>query len=394
MAQHPLAGLKVLDLGQEIAGPYCAKLLAALGAEVVKVEPPAGDPARRRGPFPEDLPHPERSGLFLYLNTGKRGVTLDIRTATGRDLLLRLAAWADVAVESFAPGVPASLDLGYDALRQVNPQLVLASVTPFGQSGPYRDYRATEAGLHAISGEMSVAGEPREPLKKGGEIAQYLGGLHAFLGIFAALFQREETGEGEHVDVSLAEGMTSIIGAVLREQAYLGRPPRRKQHARAWPEGIRACKDGYVLVFTRFGTDWWPDFAALLDGPPAGESVARPQSPEEEQAWDARLSAWLQAHTKQEIYHQAQQHRLSFGYVATAPDLLAAPQLAHRRFFEQVEHPQAGMLTLMGLPFLLDGERWPLGRAPLLGEHNEAVYCDMLGLSRQELVQLAQLGVI
>ncbi len=408
MSRRPLEGIRVLDLGQEICGPFCAKMLAALGAQVVKVEPVQGDAARRLGPFPGDAPDPERSGLFLYLNTGKQGVTLDLGTARGREVFLRLAAWADVVVENSGPQVLSSLDLSYEVLRQANPRLILTSITPFGQSGPYRDHRASEIGLHAISGEMSVAGLPHQPLKKGGEIAQYLGGLNGFLGTMAALFQREETGRGRQVDVSLSEGLTAIIGGAIREQSYLGQPPKRKE-GMPWPQGVYPCKNGYMMNMVRGGSNWRPDYAALVGEPALARKPATPPAStpsastpsastpsdgeaQESDELEVRFIAWLQANTKEHIYHEAQKRRVPFSYVCTAPDILASPQLSHRGFLEQVEHPEAGTLTLPGLPFLLDGERWPLGRAPLLGEHNEAVYCGILGLSKQEALLPGQLG--
>jgi crotonobetainyl-CoA:carnitine CoA-transferase CaiB-like acyl-CoA transferase len=382
-----------LDLGQEISSPFCAKLLAALGAQVIKVEPEQGDAARRLGPFPGDVPHPERSGLFLYLNTGKQGVTLDLETAGGKDLFLRLAAWADVVVENSGPQVLSALDLSYGTLRQVNPRLILTSITPFGQSGPYRDHRASEIGLHAISGEMSVAGLPHQPLKKGGGIVHYLGGLNGFLGTMAALFQREETGRGRQVDVSLSEGFTAIIGGAIREQSYLGQPPKRKE-GMPWPQGVFKCKDGYMMNMVRGGSNWRPDFAALVGDPALAREPAPPPEgqPPEQDEMVAPYVAWLQANNKEYIYHEAQKLRLPFSYVCTAPDILASPQLAHRGFLEQVQHPETGTITLAGLPFLLDGERWPLGRAPLLGEHHEAVYCGILGLSKQEVLRLGRSG--
>jgi crotonobetainyl-CoA:carnitine CoA-transferase CaiB-like acyl-CoA transferase len=382
-----------LDLGQEISGPYCAKLLGALGAQVIKVEPEQGDAARRLGPFPGDVPHPERSGLFLYLNTGKQGVTLDLGTAGGRELFLSLAAWADVVVENSGPQVLSTLDLSYEVLRQVNPRLILTSITPFGQSGPYRDFHASEIGLHAISGEMSVAGLPGRPLKKGGELAHYLGGLNGFLGTLGALFLREETDRGRQVDVSLSEGFSAIVGGAIKEHSYLGYPPQRKG-GMPWPQGVYECKDGYMMNMVRGGSKWRPDIAALIGDPalarePAPAADGQAREPDE---LVAPYVAWLEANTKEHIYHVAQKLRLSFSYVCTAPDILASPQLAHRGFLEQVEHPEAGTLTLMGLPFLLDGERWSLGRAPLLGEHNEVVYGRILGLSKQEVRRLGQMG--
>jgi crotonobetainyl-CoA:carnitine CoA-transferase CaiB-like acyl-CoA transferase len=382
-----------VEVGQGISAPFCAKLLAALGAEVIKVEPVNGDVTRRLGPFPGDRPHVERSGLFLYLNTGKQSITLNLHTTTGRELLLRLASWADVAVENFSPQTLPSLGLAYDVFHQTNPRLILTSITPFGQSGPYRDQRAADIGIRAISGELSVQGQPCQPLKKGGEMASYLGGLNGFLGTMAALVQRERTGKGQHVDVSLAEGLTAILGGPIREQSNLGRPPRRKEGSGLLgPGGIYPTRDGFILAMARMGSDWRPDFAKLMGDPGLASDVSA--SPERQAEFEARFRTWLQTRTKHEVYHLAQQHRHPFGYVATAQDILASPQLAHRRFLEQVHHPEAGVITLMGLPFLIDGERWPLGRAPLLGEHTETVCRTLLGLGKQELAALRRNGVI
>lgn len=397
MSTQPFEGLRVIDLGQEISGPFCAKLLAGLGAEVIKIEPVDGDAARRFGPFPDDLPHPERSGLFLYLNTGKQSITLNLDTATGRDLLLRLVAWADVMIENFPPSVLPALDLGYDVLRQTNPRLVLTSMTPFGQSGPYRDQKASDIGLHAISGELALQGEPHQPLRKGGNMASYLGGLNGFLGTLAALFQRQQTDQGRHVDVSLAEGLTAMIGGPIREQSNLGRPRQRKVGSGLEaPGGMHPTQDGFIVAMGRMGVDCWPDIAALVGRQDlaARDAAQTEQTAQQQAALGDRFSAWLKQHSKHEVYHAAHKRRLPFGYVATAPDLLASPQLAHRRFLEHVQHPEAGSLTLMGLPFLIDGQRRALGRAPLLGEHNETVFCDLLGLSRQDLAVLRRNGVI
>jgi CoA:oxalate CoA-transferase len=397
MTTQPLAGLRVIDLGQEIAAPFCAKLMAALGAEVIKIEPVAGDKARRMGPFPDDLPHPERSGLFLYLNTGKQGVTLNFECPTGRELFLRLTARADVVLENFPPSYLGAIDLGYDTLRQTNPRLILTSITPFGHSGPYRDDRASDIGIHAISGEMSLQGEPYQPLKKGANTASYLGGLNGFLGTFAALFKREQTGTGEHVDVSLAEGLTAMIGGPIREQSNLGRPPQRKTGSGLpGPGGIHPVQDGFIVAMGRMGVDCWPDIADMVGRKDLCPDAS--SAPEQQAAQQAALgecfSAWLRSRTKHDVYHEAHKRRLPFGYVATAPDLLCSPQLAHREFLQQVSHPEVANLTLMGLPFLFDGPRRSVGRAPLLGEHNEAVFCDILGLSRQDLVVLRHHGII
>ena len=186
----------MLDLSQDIAGPYMTRLMAGFGADVTKVEPPTGDTSRRAGPFPNHIPHREKSALYLYLNTSKRGVTLDLWTATGRDLLLRLAESVDLVVESFRPGTLDEAGLGYDALSQTNPRIVLTSITPFGQNGPYSQLPAEELTLYAISGLMYLTGEPdEEPLKEGPAVTQYGAGQMALVGSLAALWQADMTGE-------------------------------------------------------------------------------------------------------------------------------------------------------------------------------------------------------
>lgn len=394
-----LAGLQVLDIGHHIAGPYCARLLAGFGATVIKVEPPWGDPARRLGPFPDDVPHPEKSGLFLYLNAGKQGITLNLKTAPGRDLLLRLAAWADVIVENFEPRVLPALGLGYDALRAVNDRLVLTSISNFGQSGPYRDYRADEIGIHAISGLMDIAGEPgRPPLKKGGNFAQYHGAVNAVSATLAALYLREDTGAGRHVDVSLAESFASMHGRVIKIFSYTGGVVRREGYqGRAFPAGIYPCADGYVVFTAPMGRAWWNDFVAMIGAPELGDPRFRDPAVRAacSDEVDAHFLPWLAAHTRDEVYRKAQEHRLPAGPLADASDLLASPQLAGRGFFHKAELDSGERVTLPGLPYHLTGaDLPPPARAPRLGEHNAAVYCDLIGLSRQELVLLAQEGVI
>jgi crotonobetainyl-CoA:carnitine CoA-transferase CaiB-like acyl-CoA transferase len=211
MAETALDGLKVLEYCQMISGPYCGKLLADLGAEVIKVEEPSvGDVARTRGPFPGDVTHPEKSGLFLYLNTNKLGITLNLGTASGRELFRRLAEQADVLLEDRPPGEMAKLGLDYASLSAINPRLIVTSITPFGQTGPYRDYKSYHLNLYHASGHSSffyVA--PRERRKEalvvaGGEVGDYDGGLSAAVATLAALFARLATGQGQHIDISLA----------------------------------------------------------------------------------------------------------------------------------------------------------------------------------------------
>lgn len=211
MNERPLSGVKVLDVSQYVAGPYCTKLLAVLGAEVVKVEKPAdGDKARQAGPFPRDEPHPEKSGLFLYLNTNKMGITLNLDCTTGNKIFKELVRDVDILVENFEPHVMPTLGLDYDTLEKINPRLVMTSISNFGQTGPYRDYKATEIVVHALGGEMYTCGDySREPLKYGAPLSQMLAGANAAACTLVALHCQRAFGFGQHVDTSIMETVTA-----------------------------------------------------------------------------------------------------------------------------------------------------------------------------------------
>ncbi|MFQ5873514.1 MAG: CaiB/BaiF CoA transferase family protein, partial [Dehalococcoidia bacterium] len=219
-----LSHLKVLDLSHSITGPFCTKLLAQLGAEVVKLEPPGGgDRARSQAPFFLDRPHKERSGLFLYLSAGKKSATLDLQTPSGARILKELAKRADVLVEGFAPGTLVGLGLSYDVLSEINPGLVMASITEFGQDGPYRDYKANELVQFALSGLMYPTGFPdREPIQSGGYLPQYKAGLVAAIGILAALQWRDINGVGQHLDISMLEVAANFLETTPILYSYQG----------------------------------------------------------------------------------------------------------------------------------------------------------------------------
>ncbi|MBW2085685.1 MAG: CoA transferase [Deltaproteobacteria bacterium] len=252
MTIQALEGIKVLDLSQYISGSYCAKLLGALGAEVIKVEKPGpGDKARSIGPFLDDNPHLERSAFFLYLNTNKKSITLDLETKAGVDILKDLVKEVDVLVENFKPSVMASLGLGYETLDKINRGLVMVSITDFGQTGPYRDYKGGRLVGNALSGYMYINGDPgREPLAGGGEQPAYQGGLHAFTGVMAALFAREASGQGQHIDVSIMECMASIHQFTVNRYVYSGWVQKRvgNRYMYSHPITIYPCKDGYVSI--------------------------------------------------------------------------------------------------------------------------------------------------
>lgn len=395
-----LDGIVVVDFGQGIAAGYCTRLLAGLGAEVVKVEPPGhGDSIRSVPPFKDDVPHVETSTLHLHLSMAKKSVTLDLGQVAGLELARRLIERADVVVETCRPEQVEEWGLSYAALSATKPDLVLTSITPFGRTGPYAAYRGGELVEYSAGGYTYLTGLPeREPIKAGGSQAQYQGGLHAAAGTMAALLLRQLAGLGDHIDVSIAEaacfahaGMSPYFnnGEVFRR---VGARLLSEQPHAPYPSTILPCKDGFVHVH------WAPS-----DPPVLGVLTETPRLSDPE-VWetprghaeeiDALLTAWLADHGKHEAVARAQELRLPFTEVLTPADLLHDPQFVAREFFAEIEHPALGSFRHLGGPFLLTETPWRLARAPLLGEHNAEVLGGWLGLSATDLAVLRSGNVI
>jgi len=395
-----LQGIRVLDLSRYVAGAYCAKLLAAFGAEVIKVEPPGtGDPARSVGPFLDDRPDPETSALFLYLNTGKRGLTLNLKHPQGRGILKALARDTDVLVENFAPRVMPSLGLDYAALRAVNPRLVMVSISNFGQSGPYRDYKADDMIAYALGGYMYLNGHPqRPPLSGGGHQPAYQGALHGYSGAMAALMARQQSGQGQHVDVSIQECMASIHQFTINRYVYVGRIQKRlgNRYQRAHPITIYPCKDGLVSLAVST-PEQYERFLALT-GLTALLEDARFATPfacsEHAVSFDELLAPWLQARGKHDIVHRCQENRVPASFVNDVAEVMDDPQYRFRGFWHDLDHPVAGRQTYAGFPFHMTATPPVLQRACLLGEHTEDILTARLGCSRAQLADWRAQGVI
>ena len=385
MAEGSLSDLRIVDLTQGIAGPYCTKLFADLGAEVIKVEPPDGDWSRKLGPFPNDQPHPEKSGLFLHLNTGKKSITLDVKSDAGHALVKKLLAEADVLVESDGQTRMAELGLAHAGLKDDLPNLISVSVTPFGCSGPYKDYRGNSLTAMAMSTIMYNTGDPdREPLTTGGTPAEYIGGIHAWIGALAALAYRAEHGKGQNVDVSLAEAAACADEYNAGMYAFQGAIRRRfySRHVFGYPMDIMACKDGHVVVVP--GAGGFPQRGLTEEGAISPMSLLM-EDPELDQnplfqSGQARMISWkevdeliqpfLDQKTADEIVEFAQALRMPFAPVPTVKDLVEDEHLAARGFFETIDHPEAGELTYAGAPFRMSETPPVIDRAPTLGEHN------------------------
>ena len=396
-----LDGLKVLDLTHYVAGPYATRLMAAQGANVIKVErPDGGDPSRRIGAFPDDVPHPEKSALFLYLNTGKKSVTLNLKHSASEPIMRRLLEWADVLVENFRSGAMSRLGLDYDRVTAVNPHLIMTSVSNFGQTGPYRDYGAREINLYAMGGLMYITGDPeREPLHMAARLAQYGAGQNAFAGTMGALLHRDISGAGQHVDVAISEYLATILENALSQYSYTGsnfrRTGNRGYGRAAW--GPYPCRDGYVGVIA--GPDHkWPEMAELMGIAELAEERFDDRAGRAENAdeLDALMLPWLMQHDRHDIFERAQQAGLAFAYVATPQDILSWEHLRERGFFASVEHAETGRLEHPTMPWNIDGnaDAEDMPPAPTLGQHNLDVYCDMLGYGKGDLARLRGMGVI
>ena len=398
MLPATLDDLRVLDLSQGLAGPICAKILADFGADVIKVEPPAGDAARSMAPYFGNDPHPEKSLIFLLANLNKRGVTLNLDDADGRALLRQMVRTADIIVESFKPGYLASLGLDYSALAQENPRLIMISITPFGQTGPYSAYQSEEIVTYAVSGIMSISGMAgREPLKHGGMQSQYEGGLSGTVGVLAALHARDMLGEGQHVDVSLQDVVTSTLVVHQPMYGWVGAVQGRRRPSGSSYGQVQGCKDGYFIWQTGGGAEW-SDITEFFGVEALKEerfsSVAGRALHGED--LDRIVIEATKDRTMQELFRTAsEKYHMLFGIVQEPQDLARCPHLEARDFFQEVDHPVIGCIKV---PFRLwsmpDAPAVYRRPAPLLGQHNFEVFSEMLGLDTDRMVKLVASGVI
>ncbi len=411
----PLAGLRVLELADE-KGQFCGKLLGDLGADVVKIEPPGGEPSRRVGPFLDDVPHPERSLSFWYYNTSKRSITLNLKAAYGRQLFRSLAAAADVVLETFPPGFMASLGLDYELLCQQNRRLIQCSLTPFGQTGPWRDYLSSDLLHMAAGGEMASSGYDEAdapngpPVAPGGGNAWHMGCHYACMAILAALVDRTLSGQGQYIDASIHEACALTTEAAIASYVYRGEVLRRqtgRHHAaNHTPRTQFRAKDGrYVcaLLGGRLNPRFVRNLADLLDTYGMAGDLRDPkyQDPaviaeSTSHIIDDLVANFIASLPAEEAYHAAQERGFTWGVVRAPEDLLDDPHLHDRGFWKQVEHPELGRsFTYPGEAAIFSDSPWQLSRrAPLIGEHNLEIFCDELELSRAELVVLAESRVI
>jgi len=402
LARDCLGHLRVLELCNLVAGPYCGKLLADLGAEVIKIEPPGvGDAARRRGPFPGDDPHPEKSALYLYLNTNKLGVTLDVTTESGRGVFRQLVRQSDVLVEDNAPAVMEGLGLTYGDLRKINERLVVVSLTPFGQIGPYRGFRAHELNCFHAGGEgylLPIESDlpDREPVRGGGLEADCICGLCAALGGLGAVYTMKATGKGQHVDVAKQEVLMAMVGLDMCVYTYSSTVRTRHSRGAILPTPV-SCRDGYTMI-TPWPDPAWQAFARVMNKTAWVEDerfqgvIKRREQAEE---ISAEVREWASRYEKQDLFHRLQGNGVAAAPVNTAADIVESPQMQARGFFREIDRSHVGNMAYPFVPYVFSATPCRLRRpAPLLGQDNEVVFCGRLGYGPRDLAAMVEAGVI
>lgn len=412
-------GYRALDLTDE-KGLLCGRILGGLGVDVIKIEKPGGDPARSIGPFYHDIPDPEKSLYWFFCNACKRGITLDIETVDGQEIFKRLVGTADFVIESFDPGYMENLGLGYSALSEINPRVIMTSITPFGQTGPYKDFKPSDMTVWAMGGMMFVTGYPdRPPVQVSHPQAYYFGGIHGAMGSMVAHYYRELAGEGQHVDVSIQQGcMLTLMNVaeywdvnrvIMPRMSGIWFRPRPEPHGPLRVKMFfRTKDDGWVIplimggqagilksnqeltnlavevgVDELKGFDWTKFDGATI-------------SQEERSRIDELLSRFFETKTKQELMELAVEKGIVMAPVSDVRDLWESPHLAAREFWEKVEHPELGdAITYPGPPVKISKAPWRVTpRAPLIGEHNEEIYEKELGFSKEQLAVLKARRII
>jgi len=399
MTDKALSGITILDFTEGISGPYATKLLADYGATVIKIERPGiGDIARRMGPFYEDAPHLEKSGMFLFLNTNKRSLTVNLQTNAGANIVRTLLKTADAIVESYKPGTMEKLGLGYEDVRAINPKLSYISISNFGQTGPYKDYDLSEIVLYAMGGEMYSTGlEDESPLMLGPNMSLFQGGAVAATASLGAIYGAELEGEGQHVDVSLME---CLAGSIDRRMAttlayeYTGEITERKALSTVgYPLGVYPCADGYFELVG--GILRWNQVVQMLGSPPelldpkwsAPEAM---QDPELKAEFEEIFFPWILGKTKQELWQLTQANNIQSAPLNNMEDVVADAYFRDQGYFTNISHPVAGDFLFPGAPWIMNETPWEIrSPAPQLGEHTQELLSD-IGYSNDDLVRLRE----
>jgi CoA:oxalate CoA-transferase len=397
LANTPLSDVTVLDFGQIFQGPYASFLLAKAGAFVIKIEPPRGEPGRRRA-------EPGKSATlpFAMLNQNKHAVTLNLKHERGRDLLFRMAERADVLLENFSPGTMDDLGVGWSRLREINRRLIYASGSGFGISGPDRDNLAMDMTIQAASGIMSVTGFPDgPPVKAGPTLVDFMGGIHLYAGILTALYDRDRSGAGRLVEVAMQETVYPTLAASYDYYFRTGEiPPRtgnRQSGLNSAPYNVFATADGHVAIHVVTETHFQNLLKAmgredLKDDPRFATNAGRVAHMDET---DALVEAWTRTLPKMEVFARTKAYRIPCAPVRNAPEVMNDAHMHERGMLERVDHPELGEIVVPSTPLRLHGtDRVGTQPSPTIGQHNAEIYGDWLGLSTAEILELRETGVI
>jgi crotonobetainyl-CoA:carnitine CoA-transferase CaiB-like acyl-CoA transferase len=399
----PFRAIKIVECGQGVSAAFGAKLLADLGAAVIKVEPPGGDLARLRGPFPPGQFDRDKSGLFICLNTNKRGVIIDLQHAEGRPLLSELLDHADVLIHNVPPSERGATGLDSEELRARHPRLIVAAISAFGESGPYAGYKGYELTASNASGWsfLSPGASPYPdlpPLKCFGSQCEFQGGVHAAITILAAYLNRLKSGHaGQSIEVSEQEAVAAMLEMNFMHYTYARRETSRLGNRALGPWFIADCADGQIFVLA-VEEDQWRRLVEFMGNPEwASEELFKDRLSRAQNmdALKALMTEWLAGWKVQDLYRAAQEHRIPFAPINTMRSLYESEHLRQRNFFVEVDQAGVGKLRLPGMPSQYGISHWAIRRtAPRLGEHNEEIFCGDLGLPRKRLTELRRAGVV
>lgn len=402
MAKSALDDLRVVEYAEMVSGPMCGKMFADLGAEVIKIEAPGGgDEARRHPPYPGDAPHPEKSAFFGYLNSGKKSVTLDPATASGAEIFRRLIADADLLIENYPVGCLERIGLGYAALAAINPRLIVASISPFGQSGPYRDWKGTDliAWAMSLTGYNTPTlvddGERENPLRAPGHAAEMMGAANAAAAAMVALFDRDASGRGQWIDAPCWQATVNTAKLEMAAYSYIGIPFNRlRKHVQVGLEPL-PCRDGYIYMLWAADAHWRA-LKQLLGSPAEFDNEifdTLAGRHENDDVLRTLIRNELAKHDMAYLVTEGQRLGLTIGPVHTVAQAAEHPHLAAREAFVEIAHPVAGAIRMPRTLVRMSATPPESRRAPLLGEHNGEIFA-RLGIGAEAQAGLRAAGVI
>lgn len=391
----PLQGVRVLDFTRVLAGPSASLALADLGAEVIKIEPPGtGDETRTFPPMREGESH-----YFLAVNRGKKSIVIDLKSEEGVALARGLAAKCDVVVENYRPGVMERLGLGWEALKAINPRLIYCSISGYGQTGPLKDRPSFDIVLQAMSGALSMNGDPDGlPTKLGIPLGDLVGGINGPIGIISALYERERTGKGRYIDVSLMDGLTGMLGYIAQLAFFTGKNPERvgSQHPNLVPYGIFPAKDGSIVVAC-LTPAFWGRICTSIERPELAEDTRYDTLEKRRDAREevnAIVSDFTERYSVDELVSIFTEHQVPHAPILGVTEALSQPQAVHRRMVVETEHPVLGAIPVVNRPIRFDTEQPDPAAPPVLGQHTGEILRDLLELPDEEIDVLRTTGVV